>query len=326
MPSESDSKFYLQSTNNQFDNLPVDLDSIYTRFPLEKLATLGIPASISSGLLPRLYRNRLLPLKWRLKLWQLAFRAQLDLDWFEEISNYWVNILGGRPLWSVHDLYFLKNIYRIKFQANVLPDTQDASTHLQAWQRPELLYLLFHLVTKETAIPNARLVRRVRSLLPARQTNRWLEFGCSNAPVVTAAIRFFPDRKIKYYIADLQSLTFHYAAYSLRQHSRVTPLLLKPEKDFALELSEKLDVIFCIQVFEHLNRPLETAKQFYELLPPGGLLVFDFMMTDGKGLDTHQAVTERNQVLDFIQEKFEIVAGGPLDPTRTIEETIARKK
>jgi len=114
---------------------------------------------------------------------------------------------------------------------------------------------------------------------------------------------------LKIYIADIQTLAFHYATYRFRYCSNVIPLLLTPENNFLLRINDDLDAIFCITVFEHLNRPLDTVKIFYEKLKPGGLLFFDYIRGEGPGLDTKQGVTQRDDVLSFILKNFDLVYG-----------------
>lgn len=153
-----------------------------------------------------------------------------------------------------------------------------------------------------------------------------LEFGCATAPVTASLYEFYrPESQFKMYVSDIPTLAFHYAAYRFRYCSNVIPILLKPENDFILKLPDKLDVIFCITVFEHLNQPLETVKIFYNLLNPGGLLFFDYIKGSGKGLDTQHAVRQRGSVLDFIGDNFELIEG-QLTKDSDMHLTIVQKK
>lgn len=319
----NDSIFYTKSGANGFDNLAVDVPALYSHYPLSDLL---VRTDSVSSLRNRsnFYRNGLIPLKFRLRTWQQAFRAQRDISWFEELNAYWTTILGGRPLWSPHDVYFLKNVYRIKFQQNTLPDTEDPNVHLQAWQRPESLYSLLHLLTKETWAIDARIVQRALRLAGKAGGGSLLEYGCGLAPLTYAALKFLgSSRGVRFHLADLASLPFHYAAWRLRGDPNVNAHLLEAERGFALDLNEPLDVIFCMQVFEHLNKPLETVQRFHKMLNKNGVLVFDFMLTKGEGLDSIQAVLERDQVLDFINANFDVQP--KLDTAKTVDLTFARK-
>jgi len=317
--------FYTNTEANGFDNLQVDLDSLYAKYPLEKVLTQAGPRS-SLDHRKNLFRSEWLPLKFRLRAWQAAFRSQLDVSWFQEFNIYWTTRLGGRPLWSPQDLYFLKNIYRVKFQQNILPDTEDPNTHLQAWQRPEILYSLLHLLTKETFMSDVRVLQKALKLCGKARGASILEYGCGLAPLTYAALKFLgSSRRNQFHLADLASLPYHYAVWRLRGQLNVRPSLLAPEDEFALKLQTPLDAIFCIQVFEHLNKPLETVRLFHKLLNTKGVLVFDFLQSQGAGLDTLHAVRERNQVLDFINANFDLLGQAKLDPAKSIDLTFARK-
>ncbi|MEX2144382.1 MAG: class I SAM-dependent methyltransferase [Anaerolineales bacterium] len=140
-------------------------------------------------------------------------------------------------------------------------------------------------------------------------------------------IKFLRDAyRHQFHLADLASLPYHYAVWRLRGQPNVQPHLLEPESGFALASQERMDVIFCIQVFEHLNRPLETAQQFHKLLNKNGVLVFDFLLGKGEGLDSIQAVRERNQVLDFINANFDLLDQPKLDAAKGVDLTFARKR
>ena len=57
---------------------------------------------------------------------------------------------------------------------------------------------------------------------------------------------------------------------------------------------------------EHLNKPLETVKIFHNILNDKGYLIFDFIIPVDV-YDTQQAKDERDAVLDFIIDKFDII-------------------
>ncbi len=321
--------FYSSPTEfNQFDNLHVDVREMYSRFPLAEMQSFpGISPRGVEKTLQLFYKNPLFLLKFRLKMWQTLFHSNLDQYWYREFSEYWTSILGGRPLWNVHDFFFLKNLYRIKFQRSQVPDTADSQVHLNAWQRPELLYQLLHLVAKESSIADAQLIRKVLKLVLRRKVETWLEFGCGTAPLTSAAVRFFNvPRNLQIHIADIQTLAFHYASFFFRKNDFVRPTLLREENKFALELDTDLDAIFCIQVFEHLSHPLDTVKLFSKLLLPGGVLIFDFLRTSGEGLDTVAAQQERPEVLAYISDHFVMENGARLDPGSSVQLTFAVKK
>jgi len=317
--------FIRKSEYNQFDNLKVDINKIYRDFPITpKSNTLNTFPPFARTRLHKLYRSRFIPSAHRIFLHRLMRQIGIDLSWFQEFSAYWSQVLRGRPLWGVQDFYFLRNLYRVKFSANQVPDTEDVATHLEAWQRPEVIYQLFHQVYKEAT----RDEFAVLDLLFKYRKNarKILEFGCATAPIATSLFEFYLSaRRMDIYISDIKTLAFHYAAYKFRQSLNVTPVLLLPENNFLPVSPEPLDAIFCMAVFEHLNQPLEAIKSFHELLVSGGLLILDYIKGDGAGLDTEQGVLQRDLVLDYALQNFEVLLGN-LSHDKSMGTTVLRKK
>ncbi len=318
-----DEMFY-QKNVKAFYNINIDVKQFYKNFPISKKLNLK-PNQVyyRDKIVHKLYRNSLIPLNIRYKLWSFFRSINLDLSWFNEFIKYWGSKIGGRPLLNVHDLFFLKNLLRIKFQDSKVPDMGDSHIHLEAWQRPELIYQLLHLVCRESVRSNYIILKLLRKF--KKKFNSILEFGCATAPITTALYEFFHLHKnITIYLSDIQTIAFHYGAYKFRNCSNVIPILLTPENDFLLNLNTKVDVIFCITVFEHLNKPLKTIEIFHDILNKNGLLFMDYIITTGEALDTYQAYRERNYVLDFIEENFKIVYG-KMDKEKSIGLTIVRK-
>ena len=297
---------------NSFDNLAIEVSQLYDEHPIEKKEKNAKPNHVSFAQTPfhRVYRNHFIPIKYRHYAYHALRRINLDLSWFEEFNRYWTSILHGRTFWGIQDLFFLKNLYRLKFQHNQVPDTDDPYMHLSAWQRPEIMYQLLHLVCRE-AVSNQVYILKHLQWLKGNITNlTLLEFGCATAPVTASLYEFYKTKPgLKVYISDMQTLAFHYAAYRVRHCSNVIPLLLTPENNFRLEPNDDLDAIFCIAVFEHLNNPMDTIKVFYETLRHNGLLFFDYVKSDGVGMDSKHSKTQRNDVIDFINKNFELVHG-----------------
>lgn len=292
--------------SNGFDNLVVDVAGLYRAHPVERPTDLGVRWD---GPLERIYASALLPLTTRNCAWQLLRRLRLDLTWFERFRRYWGRVLGGRPLWGVEDFYFLRNIYRIRFQNAGVPDDADAAVHLESWQRPEVLSHLFHSAYKESLNNELRLLRPMRELHrgPVR---RLLEFGCGSAPITTTLCEFQPPRGERHaWISDIETVPFHFAAHRLAPFANVHAVPLRPETSFRFPRAEKFDAIFCMTVFEHLPEPLATLEHLHELLAPGGLLIFDYVKSDAGGLDTRAGLEQRPAVIDYVRQHFTVLRG-----------------
>jgi ubiquinone/menaquinone biosynthesis C-methylase UbiE len=316
--------FYQKNEKNYFDNLVIDVNQLYLKWPINKKFHPKInQVNYLRSRFYKIYRSVALPFKIRRFLWNLFRQTNIDLTWFNEFKKYWIDIIGGRPLWNMQDLFFLKNLYRIKFQESQIPDIDNSAIHLEAWQQPALIYQLLHLVCKESVINEFRLLKLLRAY--KKKFNSFLEYGCGTAPITTSLFEFFHlPKRIKLYISDIQTIAFNYAAYKFRNCSNVIPLLLVADNDFLLDLEDNVDVITCISVFEHLNKPLDTIKTFHETLNLEGLLVFDYIKSSGEGLDTMQAVRQRESVLDFISENFKPIYGR-ITKEKTMGLTIIKK-
>lgn len=301
----------------------IDVSKLFERYPIGAIPNPGhrYPR------LSKFYRNTVLPLDMRLDYLIWLRQVQADLSWYREFRNYWERILNGRPLWGVADYYFFREQFRLGFQSQAIPDTEDAAEHLASWQNPSLFYFLFHGVHKETVEEGLRNQAQLLKFMTAlnREPRHILDYGCGVASLAKLYYELFkPKSQAEFYVADLQNLAFHYGAYRAQRNKRIKPLALLPEHDFQLVTQQTFDVIFCITVFEHMNRPLETMKRFYELLKPGGLLIFDYIKSDGHGMDTDSAVRERDAVLDFALEHFELVQGR-IDKAQHLAATVVRK-
>jgi hypothetical protein len=167
-----DNIFYRKRETNLFDNLVVDIKQLYEEHPIDKkMDAKPKKVPFAQSLFHRLiYRNPLIPLRYRNILWHGARQVNIDQTWFYEFRTYWSKILHGRPLYSTYDLFFLKNVYRMKFQENQVPDTEDSGLHLNAWQKPEVLYQLLHLVVKETVFPATKSLNLLYKFTPPPNT------------------------------------------------------------------------------------------------------------------------------------------------------------
>lgn len=316
--------FYQARETNFYDNLVIDVKQLYDQFPIDRKIDLGL-VEFASSPFHKLYRNPLIPLRHRNRLWRILRQTHIDLSWFEAFRSYWSLVLHGRPLWNVQDFYFLRNLYRIRFQSNQVPDSECPFVHLEAWQRPEIIYSLFHQVLKESDSNQLSLVTQLRKH-GSTGLKSFLEFGCATAPITTTLFEFSRSAaNLRIFISDIQTLPFHYAAYKFQSCKNVTPIMLTPEEDFLLNVDINVDVIFCITVFEHLNKPLETVKTLHRVLKRNGLLFFDYVKSDARGLDTRQGLEERDKVLDYVESKFDILYGAIISD-KSMGLTIAKRR
>ena len=305
----------------------IDVAGVFQRYPVTSKIT-GNPQDIPEIESPfhSLYRNRAAPLETRRWSYHTLRRSCIDISWYTAFAGYWHKVLGNRPMWGPHDFFSTRHELRMRFGSLEVEDGVDPNGHLAAWQRPETAALLLHCVNKQIEVDCLDTVTLIEKLAGSFHNLTMLEFGCSTAPVLDTIFDFYPmPASLKYFIADLEALPFHYGAYKYRQYANVIPLPLYPIDDFALHCPESCDVIFCHTVFEHLNKPLKTVQSFTETLKRGGVLSFDYIKSDGAGYDTVHGARERTMVLDYIADNYNIIVG-QVNKEESIGLTFAQKR
>ncbi len=94
---------------NQLDNLIVDIEELYKKFPIKhKVNPKANSVDFNRSIYHKIYRNPFLPMKLRNNFWYLVRRLHLDLTWFNTLRQYWTQLLGGRPLWGIEDFFFCR--------------------------------------------------------------------------------------------------------------------------------------------------------------------------------------------------------------------------
>lgn len=307
-----------------FSKISIDVPKLFKEFPLIKKSNHHGKTILYNDPFHLIYQNPLIPLRLRNYFWYYCRRTNLDLSWFDNFKYYWSNVLGGRPLWGVQDFYFLRSLFRLNFDQIKISKNAKPTAHLKTWQKPKILYFLFQQVYKESLFNRLEIINLLKKF-STRNNKIVLEFGCGTAPITTTLFEFFkPSSKMEIYLADIQTLSFHYAAYKFKNIPQVKPILLKPENNFLFSLKKSFDSIFCTEVFEHLNEPFETIKIFHNILHKNGLLFFDYIKGDSEGLNTIQGVKERNIVLDFISKNFDLLYGN-IKKDKNVSLSIVRK-
>jgi SAM-dependent methyltransferase len=304
---------------NSFDDIRIDIAASHKR-----LANLRrYPRSIKK---PK-YRNTL---KYHLVKAALRFRVYEFLvvngiigKWLDDFRVYWSTIIGGRPFWITADFFLLLHDYRKQSQHNSQLEWSNPAQHLANWQHPSQIFSTFHNVRKLAIQP----------LLPLEfwkrvpEGARILEYGCSLAPFYSCYREFYSHLDCKWVLADIPNFTFHYAKYLYRNDSRVDFVTIY-ECDFSNPLGEagEFDIIILTTVFEHLDNPLFVFEYLLRRLKTGGLFVFDYIKSEGKGLDHPNAVKLRQECLKSILANMQILHGTIHDIYESVGFCIAQKK
>jgi 2-polyprenyl-3-methyl-5-hydroxy-6-metoxy-1,4-benzoquinol methylase len=264
---------------------------------------LGFPGYLKSYL--KLCTTRLLV---RAGLYHKLVYANLRLDWFHEFRRYWVEELGNRPL-RPHDFYFLYGSYRSRFSEEVeVPDSTSDEQLLDAWRAHRTVYLLFFNQYKLALDP--LYVERFIKYIP--KGGHVCEYGCGLAPVASSLCKYYPHLNVGITCADIPHIMFHFTRWKFRNTEYVRLINIDPYDD--APLTDMYDTVFCVTVLEHLPRPLPVLRHLYSHIKPGGHFVFDYIKSEGKGLNTVSALADRIPALQYIANNFEVIEGRvPLD-------------
>ena len=273
------------------------------------------------GSLGRLYAlGALVKLGWHRRL----VYAGLWLDWFFEFQRYWVEELGNRPI-HPHDFHFLSGIYRQRLQTIHFEQIEDSNLasderHLEAWRDHRAVYYLFAYTYRQALSP-----LRVHSFIGyVPRHGRVVEYGCGAAPILTALARRYRHLDLQLVGADIPHLLFHYARWKFRHDRFVTMVPIDANND--APLPGLYDTVFCLEVLEHLPRPIAALEHFHRVLKPGGHLIFDYVRSEGTGLDTATSLRDRLRALRFVLERFDVVRGRVPTDGAHVEPTVVRKR
>lgn len=285
---------------NKFDEIAIDLEDLYRSVKsIEPVsARRSLPASCN--VISMYWQGLLVKTGIRQRFMYAGFVQR----WFSEFLVFWRRYLKGRPI-DILDFHYLRMSFRSKYQHVQHQNENDAVEYLNAWNRPENLYLLLSAVWNYNKV-NFLGFHYLLKYLPRR--GKIVEYGCGVAPVTQGLIRFLPHRKYQFVICDILQINFIYAIYSLAKEPNVTHTLLSPYGN-VVEGNGVNDAIICVTVLEHIPNPLEVVKSFHQSLRAGGRLIFDYILSEGAGLDSVRSRDERNSVLDFIEQHFTMIHG-----------------
>jgi len=163
---------------------------------------------------------------------------------------------------------------------------ENAKDHIHNWQNPNNIGLTFHYVAKYSRLP----FRSKELFKYIRKGQQILEYGCALAPMYRTYREYLNHFKCSWVLADIPNFPFHYARYTYAKDAGVIFSTITDEimDDPLRGIDKKFDLIIIQEVFEHLHSPLHVAKYLNERLRIGGLLFFDYVLSDAKGLDTEK--------------------------------------
>lgn len=260
----------------------------------------------------------------KLKLHHLLISNGVCDDWLQDFKKYWADELDGRPIWNPLDFFHLLYDYRKRQQFTTDLEWDDASKHLQNWQHPNQIYSTLHHVERMASNPFVH--PPFWRFLPPQGSV--LEYGCSSAPYYNCYRKFFSHRRCSWTLVDLPNFPFHYAKY-LYRNDKGLDIITIDEKNFDDPLASdtrEFDIIILTTVLEHLDDPVRVVQSLLKRLKVGGVFLFDFVKSEGTGLDHPVSLAKRKECLSLILESVEVLDGTLGDLDDSIPLIVSRKK
>ena len=292
---------------NKFDNLQIDIDASHALIPDNPM-----PARIEThkGFFKSKLKFYLDGFLQKSTISSILFNTGIRSGWFHTFLDYWINILGGRPL-EYSDFHPLLHDYRKRQQKNSEYDWQNSNSHIKNWQEIESLYYILSL-SRSLEIRRINSPKIFKYLKPDSIS---LEYGCSLAPFYSTYKRYFSHKKSRWVLADLPNFPFHYAKYIYRNDPVKFHTINSDNFSNPLPEGINYDFVVIVNVFEHLDDPIRFVKYLMPLLSKDAIIVFDYLISEGLGLDTPRALKDRTTCLKLIQDNFTILEG-PIDPIK----------
>jgi 2-polyprenyl-3-methyl-5-hydroxy-6-metoxy-1,4-benzoquinol methylase len=294
---------------NKYDQMEVDINELFGH-------DCKVPAVEYPGYLRRISRRYITSFLMKNRHYARLVDASIIRSWFNEFELYWRNVLKGRPLY-MHDFFYLLGVYRQRFQEVETPANSSEREFLDSWRKPETLYMLFGAVRRYAYDP----MQLFYCEEYVQNGDSICEYGCGVAPITFSLMNYSKKRNLSFAIADIRQINSHFAKVRLGENAEFIDL-----QPFENNLpTERFNVVTLKEVMEHLPNPLDTVRSITESLKPNGILVFDYILGDGDGQDTIEAIEQRPDVLRFISHHFNVIEGQLLIDS-SMDRTVCRLK
>jgi SAM-dependent methyltransferase len=304
---------------NYFDDVRLDLPASYATQDewLRSTQKVSVRTSKPRAALRRVAYKRE-PYRVREALVSLGLRR----TWFEEFRGYWEDVLDGRPL-TVMDFHNLRFNYRKRSAGNIRTlSWSSGQEHLANWQDPVNLFQTFEFVYRTALHP----VWGGTALFDVLEDDfRVLEYGCGMAPMYRTWRTFLSSTPTRWVLAEIPGYSFHYARHVFGRDAEADFVVIDDFADPLAGVTGAFDLIIVQTVFEHLDHPRHIAQYLLDRLKPGGLFLFDYVRTDGTGLDTPTALAERRSTLEHLGERLEFANGDFRIDDRSLHQCVGRK-
>jgi 2-polyprenyl-3-methyl-5-hydroxy-6-metoxy-1,4-benzoquinol methylase len=128
-----------------------------------------------------------------------------------------------------------------------------------------------------------------------------VEYGCGAACMTEWMSRRYPD--YRYTVADIPSVSLDFARFRLKGRRNVKVGTIGMGKE-GLPLTERYNLITCVEALEHTINPDEICEHFCEHLAEGGLLYLNFQNTGWGGENLEQARDRRPAALKILRSRL----------------------
>jgi SAM-dependent methyltransferase len=303
---------------NYFDDMQIDIAKSHLRFDSLPRTPKNIKQSKYRNLAKLLFTRLCL----RFGIHEFLIVNGIRKKWLNDFTRYWAHILKGRPFWNTLDFFMLLHDYRKRQQHTSQLEWHDATQHLANWQHPSHIYATLHSVRNLAVHP----IVNLNPLRKMPKNGHILEYGCSLAPYYACYREFFSHLNCQWVLGDIPNFPFHYAKY-LYQNDEKVDFVTIYAKNFSNPLQdiENFDVIILTTVLEHLDDPLFISEYLINKLKPGGLFVFDYIKSEGEGLDHPNALTTREDCIQTILSKTRLIYGKADDISKSMSLCIVQK-
>jgi len=197
--------------------------------------------------------------------------------------------------------------------------------HLDNWQAPPLISSLFFNIQNDALNPN----NAVNFRKFVKKQGKVLEYGCAIAPAYRTYRRYLTDLKIKFILLDIPNFTFHFAKWSYFEDHEVEKFITLNQRDFSNPLKSinyNFDAIILHKVLEHLDHPRVIIEYLTKRINKNGLLFFDYISSDMKGLDSEGGMKERASTLEYIKKNYEFIEGDFFISHKSLGKIVAKKR
>lgn len=107
------------------------------------------------------------------------------------------------------------------------------------------------------------------------------------SPYYRAWKAYFNHYDVQWTLADVKNISFLFSRYSYRDDAAVEKFVIIDAKNADNPFKhgdEHFDAIILTTVLEHVHNPVTVIRSLTQHLRPGGVLVFDYIKSDGHGL------------------------------------------